>query len=68
MRPFDLSTMSPYSSYKTGEGFNTALGAGLNSTWSGADAVHGIVNAGVRIEGAVAEHQVYLSISFLHDL
>ncbi|KAE8141797.1 hypothetical protein BDV38DRAFT_278580 [Aspergillus pseudotamarii] len=49
--------MSPSNSYKTGEGFNTALGAGLNSTWSGADAAHGIVNAGVRIEGAVAEHQ-----------
>ncbi|OGM49548.1 hypothetical protein ABOM_001667 [Aspergillus bombycis] len=49
--------MSPNNSYKTSEGFNTALGAGLNSTWSGADAVHGVVNAGVRIEGAVAEHQ-----------
>ena len=51
--------MSPY---KTSEGFNTALGAGLNSTWSGADAIHGVVNAGVRMEGAVAEHQVYVSI------
>ncbi|KAE8306941.1 hypothetical protein BDV41DRAFT_582856 [Aspergillus transmontanensis] len=49
--------MSPNKSYKTGEGFNTALGAGLNSTWAGADAIHGVVNAGVKIQGAVAGHK-----------
>ncbi|OOO04912.1 hypothetical protein OAory_01112490 [Aspergillus oryzae] len=57
LHPFASFIMSPNKSYKTGEAFNTALGAGLRSTWAGADAIHGAVNAGVKIQGAVAEHK-----------